>query len=194
MDNYCLKWNQFETNVRETFKKLKNEQRLSDVTLATGDGHHIYAHKIVLSVGSDFFEDMFVKSNNPHLMIYFKGISRIELENIIAFLYNGEVSISQEELQTFLNTAQELKVKGLQGDINHGIEDNIPSLYSLEENASENLMGDEERVSEAFYFENEIVSEPLDIVYNETKLKSKKIKDITEVDLQLEEMVKKIEG
>ena len=38
-------------------------------------------------------------------------------EHVADFLYNGEAFIMQEELKMFLETAQELQVKGLQGEL-----------------------------------------------------------------------------
>merc|ERR1719481_596322 len=48
------------------------------------------------------------------MLVYLKGISKSELENITNFLYDGETFVSQNQLSAFLETAQELKVKGLQ--------------------------------------------------------------------------------
>ena len=62
MEKYCLKWNEFEGNIRQSFRKLREEERLFDVTLATDDGQHIQAHKMILSAGSDFFSDIFMKT------------------------------------------------------------------------------------------------------------------------------------
>jgi hypothetical protein len=45
MDKFCLKRNEFEANIRESFKTLREEQRFFDVTLATEDGQQIQAHK-----------------------------------------------------------------------------------------------------------------------------------------------------
>ena len=50
----------FETNNRDSFKKLKAEHRLFDVTFVSDDGQQIQAHKMILSAGSDFFSDVFV--------------------------------------------------------------------------------------------------------------------------------------
>ena len=41
MDKCCLKWNEFGANIMESFSKLRKEQRLFDVTLASNDGQHI---------------------------------------------------------------------------------------------------------------------------------------------------------
>ena len=35
MDNFCLKWNDFGGNIRESLKKLRSDEALADVTLAT---------------------------------------------------------------------------------------------------------------------------------------------------------------
>jgi len=116
MGKYCLKWNwdEFEANIRESFMKLREEQKLFDVTLATDDGQQIQAHKIVLAAGSEFFNDIFVKTDHNNMLIYLSGIRSAELEHITDYLYNGETFIAQEGLTKFLETAQELKVKGLQ--------------------------------------------------------------------------------
>ena len=115
MEKFCLKWNEFEANIRESFRNLREEERLFDVTLATDDGQHIKAHKMILAAGSDFFSDIFLKTDHNNMLIYLKGISSAELENITDFLYNGEANIAQGELTQFLETAQELQVKGLKG-------------------------------------------------------------------------------
>ena len=109
-EKYCLKWNEFESNIRESFRKLRDEERLFDVTLATDDGHHIEAHKLILSAGSHFFNNIFMKSNHANMLIYLKGINSVELEYIIAF-------ITQEELKRFLETVKEMQVKDLHGDL-----------------------------------------------------------------------------
>ena len=63
--------------------------------------------------------------DHTNMLIYLKGISSAELEHVTDFLYNGEAFISQVELKKFLETAQELKVKGLQGEL-QGIGENEP--------------------------------------------------------------------
>ena len=77
MDKFCLNWNGYDANIREYFKKLREDQRLFDVTLVTDDGQHIQAHKIILSAGSNFFSDIFVKSNHSNMLVYLKGITSV---------------------------------------------------------------------------------------------------------------------
>merc|ERR1711888_570953 len=112
-----LKWDAFEENIRNYFRKLREDQRLFDITLATDDGQHIQAHKVILSAGSNFFSDIFEKSNHTNMLVYLKGISSKKLERVLDFIYNGEVSVGQEEIKVFVETGKEIQVKGLEGDL-----------------------------------------------------------------------------
>merc|ERR1712179_437533 len=111
---WSMKWNEFDTNIREYLRIIREDQRLFDVTLVTDDGQHIQAHKIILSAGSNFFSDIFLKTNQTNMVIYLKGINSVQLENILDFIYNGEASIEQDELKKFLETGKELQVKGFE--------------------------------------------------------------------------------
>merc|ERR1719370_2521165 len=114
MDKFCLNWNGYDANIRDSLRKLREGQKLFDVTLVTDDGLHIQAHKIILSAGSNFFSDIFMKSNQANMLIYLKGINSVHLEHILDFIYNGEASVGQEELKQFLDTGKELQVKGFE--------------------------------------------------------------------------------
>ena len=117
-----MNWDGYDANVREYFRELREDQRLFDVTLATDDGQHIQAHKIILSAGSNFFSDIFVKNNYSNMLIYLKGISSDKLEPIIDFIYNGEAFITHEELKAFIENGKELQIKGLEGKLPEVIE------------------------------------------------------------------------
>merc|ERR1712212_474691 len=113
-EKWCMKWNEFDTNIREYLRIIREDQRLFDVTLVSDDGQLIQAHKIILSAGSRFFGDIFLKSNQANMLIYLKGINSVQLENLLDFVYNGEASVGQEELKEFLETGKELQVKGFE--------------------------------------------------------------------------------
>merc|ERR1719427_1860944 len=117
MDKFCLNWNGYDANIRDSLKKLREDHRLFDVTLVTDDGQYIQAHKIILSAGSNFFSDIFMKTNHSNMLEYLKGISSDKLEPVIDFIYNGEVFITQEQLKVFIETGKELQVKGLEGEL-----------------------------------------------------------------------------
>merc|ERR1712179_299029 len=107
----------FDKNIREYLRDLREDQRLCDVTLVTDDGKHIHAHKVILSSGSNFFRDVFLKSNHSNMLIYLKGTNSADLENVIDFIYNGEACIGEENLKQFIETGKELQIKGLVEDL-----------------------------------------------------------------------------
>ena len=51
-EKFCLKWNDFQTNVTSSFRKLRNSDEFYDVTLVSDDQQQMSAHKIVLSASS----------------------------------------------------------------------------------------------------------------------------------------------
>ena len=116
-ENFCLKWKAFHSNVSNAFELLRNEDYLHDVTLVSDDHKLISAHKSVLSASSEHFKDIFKYSNKPnaHTLLCLDGIKSDDLENILDYIYNGEVRMLQENLDRFLIVAQKLKLKGLMG-------------------------------------------------------------------------------
>ena len=112
-EKFCLKWNDFERNLSSSFRDLRSDRQLFDVTLACED-EHIQAHKVILSACSTFFRNILVRSSNhTNLLLYLKGISSKDMESVLNFMYHGEVSVAQDDLNGFLQVAEDLKVKGL---------------------------------------------------------------------------------
>ena len=126
MDKFCLKWNEFDTNIREYFKKLRKEHSLFDVTLATDDGRKLQAHKVILSSGSDFFNEIFTTNIHTNIVIYLKGISSVDLCHFADFMYNGEAS----ELTSFLETGKEFKVKGLLAEVRPCLQNHVNNIHT----------------------------------------------------------------
>ena len=113
---FCLKWNDFHSNVSNSFGLLRNEQYLQDVKLVTDDQQIILAHKLVLSVSSDYFQNIFQNNDDSKLVLCLEGVSKNDLNKCIDYMYYGEVQIYQNDLDRFLNAAQRFKIKGLLTD------------------------------------------------------------------------------
>jgi len=111
-EKFSLRWNDFKSNISEAFKDLREEKDFFDVTLACED-NQIQAHKVILSACSPFFRNILRRNPHQHPLLYLKDVKYKELLSVINFMYLGEVSIAQEELNSFLNVAEELRVKGL---------------------------------------------------------------------------------
>jgi len=111
-EKFCLRWNDFETNISVAFRELREEKDFFDVTLACDDSQ-IQAHKVILSACSPFFRNVLRRNPHQHPLLYLKGVKYKELLSVLNFMYMGEVNVAQEELNSFLAVAEDLRVKGL---------------------------------------------------------------------------------
>ena len=109
----CLQWNDFKENVTASFGELREDRDLTDVTLVCEDGKNVDAHKVILASSSPFFMDILRMNKHPHPVIYMRGLKWENLSAIVDFLYFGESNVFQENLDSFLALAEELKLKGL---------------------------------------------------------------------------------
>jgi len=112
-EKFCLKWNDFESNISSAFRDLRKERDFFDVTLACDDNGQIDAHKTILSACSPFFRNVLKRNPHQHPLLYLKGVKHKELQAVLDFMYMGEVNVAQEELNSFLAVAEDLRVKGL---------------------------------------------------------------------------------
>merc|ERR1712112_763291 len=71
------------------------------------------AHKVILSACSPFFRNILRKNPHQHPLLYLKGVKYTDLQAVLNFMYHGEVNVAQEELNSFLAVAEDLRVKGL---------------------------------------------------------------------------------
>merc|ERR1712086_744391 len=71
------------------------------------------AHKVVLSASSIFFRNVLKNNKNTSSLLYIRGLTNIEHGNVVEFLYKGEVTVEQENLEHFLRLSKDLKLKGL---------------------------------------------------------------------------------
>ena len=115
-DKFCLRW-----DLRwDTFAKIKDYGKFFDCTIIGDDSEEctvdLRAHKVILSVFSDFFANILTKKSickNPNPLIYIRGISTRAIKNILDFIYNGEINLDHNEVDHFLEVAEILQIRGL---------------------------------------------------------------------------------
>ena len=124
-ENFCLRWNDFESNVSLAFRELRDEGDFFDVNLACDEtpphARTLQAHKVILSACSGFFKKVLrdqMSAPSPTALLatpylYLRGVRYNDLELLLDFMYHGEVNVAQEQLQSFLETAEDLQIKGL---------------------------------------------------------------------------------
>jgi len=111
-EKFCLRWNDFESNISSAFRELRDDKDFFDVTLACDDDQ-IQAHKVILSACSPFFRNVLRRNPHQHPLLYLKNVKYTDLQAVLNFMYHGEVNVAQEELNSFLAVAEDLRVKGL---------------------------------------------------------------------------------
>ncbi|XP_022816489.1 protein abrupt-like [Spodoptera litura] len=113
-DQFCLRWNNFQSNIVSALDSLKCSEDLVDVTL-TCEGRNIKAHKVILSACSPYFRNVFKENPCQHPVIILKDVSADDIVSLLSYMYQGEVFIEESKLSSFLHTAALLQVKGLTG-------------------------------------------------------------------------------
>ncbi len=112
-DKFCLRWNDFESNVSSSFARLRDDADFFDVTLASEDDRQIRAHRVILAACSPFFRRVLRANPHERPLLYLKGVRHSQLVSVLDFMYHGEVSVAQDDLNAFLAAAEDLSVKGL---------------------------------------------------------------------------------
>lgn len=141
---FSLRWNNYVTHVTEAFNVLRFENDLVDVTLCC-DGGKIRAHRMLLSACSNYFKQIFKENPCQHPVIIFRNFKYEDLNAIINFMYHGEVNIFQEQLESFLITAELLEVKGLTDNVE---DESTKTQIRLNDNTSLDLSSKSNRFTD----------------------------------------------
>ena len=183
-EKFSLKWNDFQTNVANCFRKLRNENDFFDVTLVSDDKQQISAHKIVLSASSEYFRSILKSNKHSHPMLCLSGVDSADLKNIIDYIYNGELQIYQEQLDQFLHMTQRFQLEGLiqdETDNNAGLEEFEEKV--LQENENMDLVLNHQKPAGIFVKHQKIID-----------VKSANFENIEELDQKLKNMFERVDA
>ncbi|XP_063592987.1 protein jim lovell-like [Penaeus indicus] len=94
-------------------KTLFDDSTFTDVTL-TAEGNLIRAHKAVLSAMSPYFREVLQSNPCQHPVIIMPlDVQYENLQRIISYIYNGQITLPSEKLASLLKTAKALQISGL---------------------------------------------------------------------------------
>lgn len=118
-EEFLLKWNDHHNSFFSIVQDLCASELLTDVTLACGSGEPIIfeAHKLMLSVCSTFFRNILTRKRadryQAHPIVFLKDVEPRHMEQLLQYMYRGEINVLQNDLGPLIETARALQVKGL---------------------------------------------------------------------------------
>jgi len=118
-EEFLLKWEEHHNTFFSILQDLCNSDTLTDVTLACG-GRVFEAHRLMLCVCSTFFRSILARPPGVrpdraghHPIVFLKDVSPHRLEQLLQYMYHGEINVLQEDLAPLIEAARCLQVKGL---------------------------------------------------------------------------------
>ena len=116
-DQFCVKWSEYESSMLFTLKALyRTNDDTKDVTIVCDDGKVFKSHKFILTASSGFFNKLFsfqLDMNHKNPIIYLTNVDSDQVENLLQFMYLGQVFVSQKDFRQFMIAAEKLRVQGL---------------------------------------------------------------------------------
>lgn len=109
-EEFLLKWNDHHASFFTIVEDLCRTEQLCDVTLACG-GQVFETHKLILSVCSPYFRTLLNSRPDKHPIVYLKDVNPKHLEQLLSYMYRGEINVLQEDLGPLIETARGLQIK-----------------------------------------------------------------------------------
>ena len=105
------------SDLMRDLSQMLSEEELLDVTLSCEDGS-LSAHRILLASSSDYFRSIFARlDKTQYPVVILKDVPFADLKAIIEFVYRGEVVIPQSQLPSLVKSAEGLRIRGLNNDV-----------------------------------------------------------------------------
>lgn len=109
----CVTWNEYQKKRKSISSHLLESSEFADITLVSEDGQQFKGHKAIMGSSCPFFEDLLRRNDHSHPLVHMFGVNSKELSALLNFLYKGEASMLQEDLQGFIVLARKLNLTGL---------------------------------------------------------------------------------
>ena len=153
-DVFCLCMDQFTINAGKSWQELQIETDFCDVTLACED-KQIKAHKVIISAFSSVLRNILKLNQNPHPLIYLRRVKYKDLQNLLSFVYQGEVNVAKEDLPSFLEVAEDFNIRGLSEGNKQVYNSHVKrSLQATYDNTAKRTITEEKTKVEANYIED----------------------------------------
>ena len=105
--------NSFEDDLLQGRKELFQKRQYADVTLVSDDMVPFHAHRTVLGSSSKLLNSLFELTKEPLQVLFLKGVSTVQLQSVLKFIYIGETSVKMDQVEEFSKVANELGITKL---------------------------------------------------------------------------------
>ncbi|XP_034942458.1 zinc finger and BTB domain-containing protein 14 [Chelonus insularis] len=132
-ENYQLKWHSYGAHLHSSVATLLHSESFADVLLATSCGRHIAAHRFVLAACSSYLSHIFqtchfgANTNSPIIVVLPTEIGYRTLKILIQYMYSGEATVTNDQLEGVLKAGDILRVRGLWRSNSTSKKENIQS-------------------------------------------------------------------
>jgi len=111
---YNIQWNRHGVNTVESLNQYLRSEYLTDMVLSC-DGYSIKCHRLILASSSYYFERLLSTRRNccSDLVVILKDITYPDMVSALHFIYEGQVLLAENEIHSFLKTAENLELKGI---------------------------------------------------------------------------------
>ncbi|XP_022190224.1 uncharacterized protein LOC111048611 isoform X2 [Nilaparvata lugens] len=122
---FLVQWEEHPTHLATRLGYLLEHQSLVDVTLMCNT-HTLKVHRSVLAACSPYFE----RQLGNHPLIVLKDMKFSVLKSLVEFMYCGETSVAEENLNPLMEAAKFFEVKGLSSMTKEAISDQTSPTQS----------------------------------------------------------------
>ncbi|XP_011303713.1 zinc finger protein 836 [Fopius arisanus] len=132
-ENYQLKWHSYGAHLHSSVATLLHSESFADVLLATSCGRHVAAHRFVLAACSSYLSHIFqtchfgANTNAPIIVVLPTEIGYRTLKILIQYMYSGEATVTNDQLEGVLKAGDILRVRGLWRSNSTSKKENIQS-------------------------------------------------------------------
>ncbi|XP_031779216.1 zinc finger protein 37 homolog isoform X1 [Nasonia vitripennis] len=122
-ENFQLKWHSYGAHLHSSVATLLHSESFADVLLATSCGRHVAAHRFVLAACSSYLSHIFqtchfgANTNAPIIVVGYRvlptEIGYRTLKILIQYMYSGETTVTNDQLEGVLKAGDILRVRGL---------------------------------------------------------------------------------
>ncbi|GAB6024034.1 hypothetical protein CHUAL_008756 [Chamberlinius hualienensis] len=126
-----LRWGSHQLNLISVFDRLLGNQVFVDVTLAC-EGISLKVHKAVISAASPYFQKLLMENPCDHPVIILSDLQPSVLQDLVEFMYRGEINVMQDRLNELIKWAEKLQIAGLTETCQGGSEELPPEAATNE--------------------------------------------------------------